>query len=183
MTSDTLTHEQKQQIMANQSLIEKAMGGDESAIREMFQSFMPEDETFKVVKYLGVKGWGSFGRKSFGCVTNRRVARLEFGFFDELIYQDALIRDINSVIYYQPSRLPLYLLVILALILAIPSIGISLISLLFIHHIYYRLVKSGVVFAVREGISVYIFANRARLEQVKRILDELTRVRTSLVGS
>ena len=159
------------------SLAERAANDDPAAMRQMFQTFLPADDRIRHCCYLGTKGWGSFGRKSFGCLTDRRVARLEFGFFDEVVYQDALIRDVNSVVFYQPSRLTLYLLALLLVVLAIPSFGATLVVLFFLPQLFYRIVKSGAVFAVKEGVSVYMFANRARLQKLKAIMDDVDRAR------
>src|SRR5262245_4620219 len=95
------------------SLVSRARKGDQQAIVTIFRQFVPEDEGLYWAEYLGRHGW-LFGRLSFGCLTDKRVASVKIGSFGEVIYQDGYFEYINSGIIYQPSRLALYIWVFVA---------------------------------------------------------------------
>ena len=121
-----------------------------------------------------VDGLVGFGEKSFACVTNNRVARIEIGFFGAMEYQEALIRDVNSIYIKQPSRAWLFVIFAAVVLLAFATFGLALLLIPFVPRIYYRFFKSGFVLGVREGIFLYAFADRARLPRVKLLLTEIT---------
>lgn len=156
------------------SLVRRAMAGDHQAMETMFRAFLPDGERLLISEYLGVRGLFGLGEKCFGCVTDSRVARLEVGFLGKVEYQEALIRDINSILVVQPSRLSLYLIFAVIVLMAIPTLGFALLAIPFAPRVYYRFVKSGMVLGVREGLLLYAFADRARLPRVRALLGEFT---------
>jgi len=143
----------------------------------MFRTFLAMDEQIVDVQYLGVMGFFGFGRKSFGATTTSRIAKIELGLFGEVIYHEAMIRDVNSVHISQPSRLYLYILIGLLVLAAIPTFGLTLILIFFAPQLYYRFVKSGVVLGVKEGLFLYAFADRARLPRVRLLLGAMAKQR------
>jgi hypothetical protein len=149
----------------------------------MFKQFVPEDENIYYIQYLGLQGLWGIGTRSFACLTERRVADITVGRFGEVTYQDGYLEAINSSIVYQPSKLSLYLLIGSSVIFAIPTFGITLLLLPFIVQGYYRLVKCGIVFAVKEGVPVYMFSNRKYLGRANALCRNLaiareTRIKT-----
>src|SRR5215204_7573906 len=96
------------------SLLQRAKKSDPQALATIFRQFIPEGEKICWMEYLGSHGW-IFGRHSFGCLTERRVADVTIGAFGEVIYQDGYLEYINSSIIYQPSKLALYVLVAVAI--------------------------------------------------------------------
>ena len=123
----------------------------------MFQSFMGDDETIISVEYLGKYGV-FFKTKSFVCITDKKVASLEYGPFGKIMYSDAFIEEINSGIIFQPSVLSLY---IIGIILCCTVVGILLLNTWI--KFYYKINKSGMVWCVREGVNIYAFANRSKI--------------------
>jgi hypothetical protein len=162
------------------SVIERAVAGDRRAMDLMFRAFVPPGEPILVTEYLGIRGFFGLGSKSFGCVTEARASRIELGLFGEVIYQEALIRDINSVVIHQPSRLWLYVILAGVLLAAIPTMGLALLALPLVPRLYYRFAKSGAVFGVREGIPLYLFTDRARLTRLRSLLNAINERRIGL---
>lgn len=150
-------------IKIESSIIDRATNGDKEAIKAMFETFISDDETIISVEYLGKLGI-LFPTKSFVCVTDKRVASMEYGPFGKIIYSDAFIEEINSGVIYQPSVLPLYFVGIL---LCITIVGILLLNAWI--KLYYRVNKSGLVWCTREGINIYAFANRSKINLVNGI--------------
>lgn len=177
---NVLQDDENRTIVQDTAVISRARSGDDGAVRTIFESFLPVDEPILLARYLGRSGWLWAGKTSFGCVTPTRVATVQAGAFGEVLYQDALISDIGGLILYQPSRLMLYVLAVLLLLLAIPTLGVSLLDFLFLRQIYYRLVKSGIMFKVRfEGVNIYMFADRKNLDVVRGILELVSPMRRS----
>lgn len=150
----------------------------------MFRQFIDEDEQVLKAAYLGKMGF-VFATDSFGCVTDRRVATIRSGSFGELLYQDGYLDEINSTVVHQPAIWMLYvvfgLYVLFALSVSSPFLmfeplfamfifAVVLVPGLLIPRIYYRLVKSGLVTVIREGVSVYMFADRPRLARANGLL-------------
>lgn len=158
-------------IEIQSSIIERAMIGDKNAIGTMFQSFISEDENIMDVQYLGSYGF-IFTTKSFVCVTDRRIASMEYGPFGKIIYTDAFIEDVNSGVIYQPSVLILYLIGIL---LCLTIVGILLLNPWI--RLYYKMNKSGLVWVVREGVNVYAFANRSNIDLVNKFWRRASSIR------
>lgn len=187
-------------IKIESSLLRLAKRDDFQAIALMFRQFIPEDETVHFAEYLGVEGVWGIGTHSFGCLTDRRVAAIRVAAFGEVIYQDGYIDYVNSGVVYQPSRLVLYVVISLLSLLILASLsflvaGIAvfqdrpmilealgsllvwLIAVPVMVRIYYRMFKCGLVFWVREGVSVYLFTNRGRLVRANRLYRNLTMLR------
>lgn len=150
-------------IELNKSALAKAKEGDHDAIKQMFMPFLGHDETIITVEYLGKYGV-FFPTRSFVCLSDKKVASLEYGPFGKIIYQDAFIEDVNSGIIYQP---PVFWLYFIGALLCLSIVGILLLNVWV--KVYYTLNKSGMVWNVREGISVYAFANRSKINLINNI--------------
>lgn len=150
-------------IKINTSIIKQATAGDKDAIKSMFSTFLAEDENIISVEYLGSYGV-FFTTKSFVCLTDKKVAVLEYGPFSKIIYSDAFIEEVNSGIIFQPSVFALYFI---GIILCITVVGILLLNSWV--RLYYKINKSGMVMSVREGVNIYAFANRSRINLVNGI--------------
>lgn len=150
-------------IQIDRSIVKQATSGNKDAIKAMFQTFMAEDETIISVEYLGSYGV-FFTTKSFVCITDKKVASMEYGPFGKIIYSDAFIEEVNSGVIYQPSVFTLYFIGIL---LCISIWGILLLNIWV--RFYYKINKSGMVWCVREGVNIYAFANRAQINRVNEI--------------
>lgn len=157
-----------------QALLYRARRDDREAIETMFRQFLPPGEEIAAAEYLGVFGFWGFGRDSFGVATDRRVAGLQVGGFGEVLYQDASLEYVNSMVLYQPSRSGLY--ITLAAV-AIATFGIGLLLAPLIARGYYRRKKSGLLVVVREGVSVYVFIDRKRMLAANRFYREIARLR------
>jgi hypothetical protein len=142
------------------SLVKQATTGNKDAVKAMFQTFMAEDETIISVEYLGKYGV-FFPTHSFVCITDTKVAALEYGPFGKIVYSDAFIEEVNSGVIYQPSVFALYFVGIL---LCMTIIGILLLNAWV--RLYYAINKSGMVWCVREGVNIYAFANRSKINLV-----------------
>jgi hypothetical protein len=149
-------------IKIEQSLMQRAKNNEFAAIAKMFQQFLPEDETILAAEYLGIQGLWGIGTLSFACITNRRVAAIRTGRFGEVTFQDGCLEYINSGVIYQPSKLWLYVVTALTL-------GGLIVFLPVITSYYYRIKKCGLVFVIREGVSVYLFTDRDRLNIANRL--------------
>lgn len=165
-------------VTVEMSLLNRAKRDDRAAIETMFKQFLPPGEAVDTAEYLGVYGFWGFGRDSFGVVTDRRIGSLQVGSFGEVLYQDASLEHVNSTVLYQPSRIGLYVTVG---VLAIVTFGIALLLAPVIARGYYRRKKSGLVLAVREGVSVYVFIDRKRMLAANRFYREVARLREDRV--
>lgn len=150
-------------IQIDGSIVKQATLGNKEAIKAMFQTFMAEDETIISVEYLGSYGV-FFTTKSFVCITDKKVASMEYGPFGKIVYSDAFIEEVNSGVIYQPSVFTLYFI---GIILCISIFGILLLSAWV--RCYYKINKSGMVWCVREGVNIYAFANRSKINLVNEI--------------
>ncbi len=126
-------------------------------------------------EYFGVKGFWQFGRHSFACLTSRRIAKIEVGFFGEVDYQDGYLEHINRSTIHQPAILGLISLTLLVVFLT-PFL-IPLILLPFVPRLYYRYNKSGLELWIRESESVEVFINRNRLIKANRLSRKLAQLR------
>lgn len=145
------------------SVVKQAMLGKSTAINAMFQPFLSEDETIISAEYLGSYG-AFFTTKSFVCVSDKKVASIQYGPFGKIVYSDAFLEEVNSGIIYQPSVFVLYLVGFL--------LCCTLIGILFLNawvRFYYIFNKSGLVWIVREGVNIYAFANRSKMNRVNAI--------------
>ena len=77
---------------------------------------------------------------------------------------DAFIEEVNSGVIYQPSVFALYFV---GIILCISIVGILLLNAWV--RCYYKVNKSGMVWCVREGVNIYAFANRSKINLVNEI--------------
>lgn len=160
-------------IKFESSILEKAIRGDKSAISTMFQSFIGNDEQILDARYFGCHGIFFNKTRSFVCLTDKRLSRIEYGPMGKILFQDAFIEDVNSGIIYQPSVFWLYFIGVL---LACTIIGIFLIPGWV--HLYYQINKSGMVWSIREGFSVYAFADRSKINEVNTFWWHVANVRT-----
>ena len=172
-----MVEEERGRLEIESSLLERAKNDDEDAIRTMFKQFIPDDERILFAAYLGVHGMWWVGKHSFALLTNRRLASLRVGSWGEVVYQDGLLEHQNSGVVYQPSVLSLYVLCGIwllfwlftglgsgaAILGAILFVFPGLVLLPYLVQFYYRLNKCGLVWSIREGISIYLFTNRNRL--------------------
>lgn len=161
-------------IKIEPSLMQRAKNGDPVALEKMFQQFIPEEEKIIAAEYLGVKGLWGIGSHSFACVTNRRVAAIKTGFLGEVIFQDGAMEYINSGVIYQPSKLWLY---VVSFFVVVCTVGIGVLLLPLVAKIYYDINKCGLVFVIREGVSVYLFTDRGRLSVANRLYRKVMQAR------
>lgn len=160
-------------IKFESSVIKEAVRGNKEAISTMFQSFIGTDEQILDVKYFGSHGILFNKTRSFVCLTDKRIATIQHGSFNQVCYQDAFIEGVNSGVIYQPSVLGLYLV---SIFLACTIVGIVLIPVWI--QFYYVLNKSGMVWSIGEGFSIYAFANRSKINEVNNFWRHVANVRT-----
>jgi len=181
------------------SILSSAMNNNPEALETMFRQFIPDDEEIYVSQYLGLKGLWGVGAHSFTCLTRRRVADISVGRFGEVIYQDGYLEFINSSIVFQPSKLALYFFVttwfalsilltffifsvmfqisasiVFTALFSIIALMFCLFLIPFIVKIYYSQVKCGIVFWIKEGVPIYIFANRKFIVRANMFCREVT---------
>lgn len=195
-------------IQIDGSYFDRALDGDLHATSMMFRQFLGTDEEVVFSEYLGSRGLWIFKRHSFGCLTSRRVASMMMKRTGELIYQDGYLESVNSTVLYQPSVWKLYLLIGMTIFLSLFTsvwildrasrfsdsvpIGAALLSLfvlvlggllvMVLPSLYFSHVKCGLVVVIREGVSVYMFANRGRLSRANAMLRTISRVRDHRLG-
>ena len=192
-------------IKIEPSLMKRAKNNEFAALERIFQQFLPENEPVRTAEYLGVQGLWGIGTLSFACSTDRRAASIRRSFLGELNYQDGCIEYINSGIIYQPSKFWLYLvnLILIVFALYIAVSGFSLISFIYstawalawfilvmaigialmplATRIYYSFFKCGLVFVIREGVSVYLFTDRNRMNIANRLYRTVMQARENRV--
>ncbi|HZI18333.1 MAG TPA: hypothetical protein VEY09_07030 [Pyrinomonadaceae bacterium] len=179
------------------SLLSQARENDAQAIAAMFKQFVPEDENIYFAEYLGVQGLWGFGTHSFACLTNRRIASIRVGVMGEVTYQDGYLEFLNSGVVYQPSKMLLYILVggqlLAAAVMAanmlftlptagwlvgIPVVtGATLLGVMLSVRGFYRFHKCGLVWIVREGVSIYVFTNRKHLSRANHLFKLCAQIR------
>ncbi len=159
------------------SVLAKAKTGDPEAISTLFAQFIDPDEAVHSVAYFGVLGIGPFGTHSFACSTDRRVASLEVGVFGRVVYQDGFLEYVTSGVLYQPSLLGLVIMMIFGVIFAIATFGLGLLLFPILIKAYYRFNKSGLVYVIQDGVSVYMFANRALIRRANLMYREVAGLR------
>ena len=179
-------------VRIDKSLVDLACMGDETALHSILRQFIESDERIEWCGYLGVLGIQPFGLKSFAVLTPRRIGSLRIGWFGYVHYQDAPLEYTVSGLISQPSKLGLYVwltinsLLVLAfdayvwLNLAGPFTGLGVAALLVLPmvlalawlvtvRLYYAFNKCGLLWAVREGLWVYVFTNRGRMNVANRL--------------
>jgi hypothetical protein len=164
------------------TLLDRARREDPAALATIFAEFLPPAERIVDVRYLGLKGLWGVGTHSFACVTDCRVAVLEIKLLGGVEYHDGALEELNSGVINQPSRLGLYVFIALTALL---TLGVALLLLPLTLRIYYAFRKSGLVFWVREGVSVFLFTDRKRLPaaaDLYRMTSALREVRLAEVG-
>lgn len=150
-------------IEVEKSLLKKAKEGDLESLKSIFKAFVGSNQEILYVDSFGKYGV-FFPDYCFACVTDKKICSIRIGYFGEIIYQDAFIEEVNSGIIYQPSVFQLYLV---STILCLSVVGILLLNAWV--KMYYTFKKSGLVWSVREGIAVYVFANRAKMASVNNM--------------
>ncbi len=144
------------------NVLHQAKQNNHDALTTMFQQFLGTDEEIKFAEYMGQHGFLISVTHSFACLTDKRIISLKVGSFGEVLYQDAFIEDLNSGAIYQPSVLWLY---VISAIIVLFTFGIGILLIPFIVKWYYKIKKCGLVFVIKEGLSVYIFVNRNRMSR------------------
>lgn len=188
-------------IKIEPSLLKRAKNNEFPALEKIFQQYLPENETVRAAEYLGVQGLWGIGTLSFACSTDRRAASIRRSFLGELIYQDGCIEYINSGVIYQPSKFWLYvvnlLLVVITLYVAVNGylffstgwalawfilvVAIGIVLMPLATRIYYSFNKCGLVFVIREGVSVYLFTDRSRMKTANRLYRTVMQARENRV--
>jgi hypothetical protein len=179
-------------VNIDKSLVDLACLGDQEALHAILRQFIDPGERIEWCDYLGTLGIQPFGLKSFALLTARRIGTLRIGWFGYVLYQDAPLEYTVSGMVVQPSKFGLYLwLVINTLVLLVADYALFTIlvrpmSLLGVAtvcvaalvlavtwvmtvRVYYKLNKCGLLWAVREGLWVYAFANRGRMNVANRL--------------
>jgi hypothetical protein len=156
-------------IRIEPSILESAKQNGQEAIKTMFSQFIPVDEQIMAVDYLGVQGLWWVGRHSFACVSERRIAAIMVGPWGEVIYQDGLLEHYNSGVIYQPGLLGLYIICAVYVLVSLSLFGLPLILFPYVVQYYYRVNKCGLVWVIRDGVSVYLFTNRKSLTKANRL--------------
>lgn len=189
-------------ITIAENILERAKQNDRQALELMFQQFIGGNEKIQFMEYMGQRGIFLFIDHNFACLTEKRIMSLKVGSFGEVFYQDAFLEDLNSSAIYQPSIFGLYVAVFLTIVILlflgitfIPAAGIIgvLITLVLgfllvplIVKYYYRLNKCGVVFIIKQGLSVFVFVNRSKLTRANvlwRVCAHLRENRVANVAS
>jgi len=189
----------KNKIAIASNVLQQAKQNNQDALKTMFQQFLGTDEEIKFAEYMGQHGILISVTHSFACLTNKKIISLKVGSFGQVLYQDAFTEDLNSGAIYQPSLLGLYILFAIVFIFSYPIVGmiisfsvmtifpsymesniVMVISNIFIFGIiilllqftvkwYYKIKKCGIVFIIKEGLSVYIFVNRNRMSRANAL--------------
>lgn len=182
-------------VQIDRSLVDRACLGDDEALQMILRQFIDASEPIDVCEYLGTLGIQPFGQKSFAVLTPKRVGSLRIGWLGYVLYQDAPLEYTVSGIILQPSKLALYIWLALTTLLVMtvdvavfmnfmqsPGAG-NLIAILLLPvmaallaltwlivvRLFYAFRKCGMVWAVREGVAVYAFTNRGRMNIANRL--------------
>jgi hypothetical protein len=199
-------------IKIEQSILRRAINNDPEALSLMFHQFIPPNEEIRFAEFLGVNGLWGVGDRCFGCATEKRIASIRVGAFKEVIYQDGYLEHINSGVVYQPSKLKMYIFMVVATIISlyissslwaliyslmnprrgvmvdedfwlpfifglVVLIALSPLTWIVAAQLYYRVVKCGLVWSVREGVNIYVFANRNKLIRANHLYRISTELR------
>jgi hypothetical protein len=182
-------------VQIDRSLVDRACLGDDEALQMILRQFIDAGEPIDVCEYLGTLGIQPFGQKSFAVLTPKRVGSLRIGWLGYVLYQDAPLEYTVSGIILQPSKLALYiwlafttLLVLLmdagvftyfmqstglgnlmAILLLPVMAAVLALTWLIVVRLFYAFRKCGMVWAIREGVAVYAFTNRGRMNIANRL--------------
>jgi hypothetical protein len=181
------------------TILDRAKQNDRQALELMFQQFIGGNEKIQFMEYMGQRGFFLFIDHNFACLTEKRIMSLKVGSFGEVLYQDAFLEDLNSSAIYQPSIFGLYVVVILTILFLIwfgisfaAAVGFlgALVPLVvgfflipFIIKTYYRMNKCGVVFIIKQGLSVFVFVNRSKLTRANVLWRVCAHLRETRVGN
>lgn len=186
-------------VRFEKSLVDRACLGDAAALSTILSQFIGPAEKLEACEYLGTLGIQPFGLKSFVVLTPRRIGSLRIGWFGRVEYQDAPLEYTVSGLIAQPSKFGLYLwtlintLVVIAadsfvfsfvspgsalgiLALAVLAMMLAAVWLVTVR-LYYAFNKCGMLWAVREGLWVYAFTNRGRMNIANRVHREIFELR------
>jgi hypothetical protein len=147
----------------HRSVVAQAKANDHPSIQQMFKPFIGEDETILSEAYLGKYGI-IFATHSFVCLTDKKICSIQYGPFGQIVYSDAFIEEVNSGVIYQPSVFKLYLI---GTILCLTLVGVLLLNAWV--KLYYTFNKSGMVWCVKQGVNIYVFANRSKINLINEI--------------
>ena len=190
-------------VRIDRSLVDRACLGDDDALHTIIRQFIGADERIESCEYLGMLGIPPFGLKSFAVLTPKRVGSLRIGWLGYVEYQDAPLEYTVSALIAQPSKLALYLWLVLntivvltldlglfaslgswsvlgVLSLFLAPLGLALAWLVSVR-LYYAFRKCGILWAVREGLSVYAFTNRGRMNVANRLHRRIFELRENRV--
>ena len=190
-------------VRFEKSLVDRACLGDTEALGSIVRQFIGPSERLDSCEYLGTLCIQPFVLKSFLVLTPRRVGALRIGWFGYVLYQDAPLEYTVSGLIAQPSKLGLYVWTIfntfivlsgdfflfslvapwswLGLVtLALAPVVLAAVWLLTVR-IYYALNKCGMLWAVREGLWVYAFTNRGRMNIANRLHRQIFELREQRV--
>lgn len=208
-TAETTNEESHGSIKVEKSILRRAIENEPEALSVMFRQFIPPNEEIQFAEYLGIEGFWGIGKRSFACVTDKRIASLQVGAFKEVIYQDGYLEYTNSGMIHQPSKLKMYVFFVIATFVSLwlallaytmfysllnpnrmpdytllpAAIGIVYflillpLTLIIAVKLFYRSVKCGLVWIIREGIIIYIFANRSKLKRANHLYRICTELR------
>ena len=166
-------------IVIAAGVLDQAKMNNQEALKGIFQQFSGTDEQIKFAEYMGQHGIVIGVTHNFACLTDKRIISLKVGSFGEVLYQDAFIEDLNSGAIYQPSVLGLY---ILSAIVIIFTLGIGILLIPLIVKWYYKINKCGLVFFIKEGLSVYMFVNRNRMSRSNALWRLVSEVREGRIA-
>lgn len=161
-------------LKIEKSLLKRARANDEAAIETMFRQFIGADERVYLRQYFGTQGFWGIGKRSFGCLTDKRICSLTVGFLGEVTFVDAYLEHSNGGIMYQPSLVPL---IVMATPVVLLTFGIGILLLPIIAQLYYRFFKSGLVWVIREGVPIYLFCNRSLMNRANHLYREASKAR------
>jgi len=166
-------------IVIAAGVLDQAKMNNQDALNSMFQQFLGTDEQIKFAEYMGQHGIIIGVTHSFACLTDKKIISLKVGSFGEVLYQDAFIEDFNSGAIYQPSVLGLY---IISAIVVVFTFGIGLLLIPLIVKWYYQINKCGMVFFIKEGLSVYMFVNRNRMSRSNALWRLVSEIREGRIA-
>jgi hypothetical protein len=186
-------------VRIDRSLVDRACLGDEDSLHTIVRQFIGTDERIETCEYLGTLGIQPFGLKSFAVVTAKRIGTLRIGWLGYVEYQDAPLEYTVSGLIAQPSKLALYVWLVInttlmlfadftiflalgawsfggLLALLVSPLALALVWLITVR-LYYAMRKCGMLWAVREGLWVYAFTNRGRMNVANRLYRRIFELR------
>lgn len=150
------------------SVVDRASSGDEHAIGELVGGFLPGTEEILACGRTGTFGWATNREHAFFAVTTRRAVTMHIGRFGRFHYSDAMLEHINSSGIGQPSKLDLYVRMV---IFGICTLGLANRA---IARNWYRKHKAGIFLVVREGKPIVTYADGEHLDETMRLYREFS---------